>query len=143
MVPDAGFYEFGILTSAMHMAWVQVTAGRLKSDYRYSAKLTYNNYPWPENPTSKQKGAIEKLAQIVLNTRQKYPNSSLAYLYNPLTMPSDLVKAHQKLDTAVDKLYRSTPFANDRDRMEHLFELYEKYTADLFTKEKIKKSSKK
>ncbi len=128
IAPNTTLYHFGVLTSAMHMTWVKQVCGRLGSGYRYSKDIVYNNYPWPESPRDNQKKTIEKLAQIVLDTRQKYPNSSLADLYDPLTMPWDLVKAHQKLDTAVDKLYRPTPFTNDRDRIEHLFELYQKLT---------------
>jgi hypothetical protein len=139
MIPDAGLYEFGILTSLMHMAWVRSVCGRLKSDYRYSNSIVYNNFPWPENPNDKQKATIEKAAQKVLDVRAEFPNSSLADLYDPLTMPPKLVKAHQELDNAVDLAYRPQAFTSETKRMEFLFELYEKYTADLFTSEKIKK----
>jgi hypothetical protein len=123
------------------MAWVKYTCGRLKSDYRYSNSIVYNNYPWPENPTAKQKEAVEKAAQQVLDIRDKYQatGSSLADLYDPITMPPDLVKAHQQLDKAVDLCYRSAPFTSESKRMEFLFELYEKYTAGLFAVEKPKR----
>lgn len=135
-------YHFGVLNSIMHMAWVKTTCGRLKSDFRYSKDIVYNNYPWPENPSEKQKEAIEKAAQKVLDARAAFPNSSLADLYDPLAMPPVLVKAHNELDKAVDLAYRSQPFTSDANRMEFLFELYEKYTAGLFVKEKKSKSKK-
>ncbi len=102
----------------------------------------YNNYPWPENPTEKHTKAIEIAAQKVLDTRAEFPNSSLADLYDPLTMPTSLNKAHNELDKAVDLAYRPQAFTSDANRMEFLFELYEKYTADLFTKEKVRKQTK-
>jgi hypothetical protein len=126
------------LTSLIHMSWVKYGAGRIKSDYRYSASIVYNNFPFPENPSEKQKEAIEKSAQKVLDTRSKYPESSLADLYNPLTMPPDLVKAHNELDKAVDASYSKQTFTSDAKRMEFLFELYEKYTGGLFGEEKKK-----
>lgn len=134
-------YHFGILTSLMHMAWVKSICGRLESRFRYSKDIVYNNYPWPENPTEKQVKLIEAAAQKVLDTRLLFPDSSLADLYNPLTMPPALTKAHQELDKAVDLAYRPQPFISEAKRMEFLFELYEKYTADLFTKTKVKKLS--
>ena len=121
------------------MVWVKSVCGRLESRYRYSNEIVYSNYPWPENPTEKQIKNIEEKAQQVLDARLQYPKSSLADLYDPLTMPPVLVKAHNDLDKAVDQAYRSQPFTGDANRMEFLFELYEKYTADLFSKEKIKK----
>ena len=108
-------------------------------DFRYSKEIVYNNYPWPELPEVKNVQRIEKASQHVLDVRSKFPNSSLADLYNPLTMPPDLVKAHNELDKAVDSAYRSQPFVNDANRMVFLFDLYEKYTADLFTEVKSKK----
>ena len=131
MVPEAEICEFGILTSAMHMAWVRITCGRLKSDYRYSAKLTYNTFPWPQTPTDKQKQAIENAAQAVLDARAKFPNASLADLYDPLTMPVDLSKAHQKLDAVVDMAYAHRKFTGDSDRVAFLFELYREITSPL------------
>ena len=139
IIPLAKLYHLGILTSKMHMAWVKYVCGRLKSDYRYSKDIVYNNFPWPENTTKVQELNIEKATQKVLDTRALFPNSSLAELYDPLSMPVELVKAHDELDKAVDLAYRSQPFVSEANRMEFLFELYEKYTADLFTKEKAKK----
>lgn len=135
-IPNAKLYHFGVLMSTMHMAWVKNICGRIKSDFRYSNELVYNNYPWPKNITDKQTKAIEEKAQKVLEVRAKFPNSSLADLYGASTMPPTLVKAHNELDKAVDLAYRSQPFTSEAKRMEFLFELYEKYTADLFTKEK-------
>jgi hypothetical protein len=111
----------------------------LKSDIRYSNTLGYNNYPFPQNLTEKQNITIETAAQKVLDTRTEFPNSSLADLYDSLTMPPALIKAHNELDKAVDLAYRSQSFTTEAKRMEFLFELHEKYTADLFTKEKVKK----
>jgi len=141
-LPNATLFHFGVLTSAMHMAWVSHTCGRLESRFRYSNVLVYNNFIWPENISEKQIRAIEKASQKILDVRAEFPNSSLAHLYNPLTMPPTLVKAHQDLDKAVDLAYRSKPFTIEAKRIEFLFELYEKHTADLFTKEKPKKTKK-
>lgn len=138
-IPDASLYLFGILESKMHMAWMSYVCGRMKSDFIYSNKIVYNNYPWPENVNEKQIKAVEKAVESVLSARKEFPTYSLADLYDPLTMPPVLVKAHQELDKAVDLCYRPQPFINAAKRIEFLFELYEKYTADLFTKEKVKK----
>ena len=141
-IPNTTLYHFGVLTSLMHNSWMRVTCGRLKSDYQYSNSIVYNNYPWPDNPNDKQIKAIETAAQKVLDARLQFPNSSLADLYDPLTMPPALVKAHNELDKAVDLAYRPQPFTSEANRMVFLFELYEKYTKDLFSKEKVKKSKK-
>lgn len=141
-IPNGTIYHFGVLMSAMHMSWVKTTCGRLESRYRYSKDIVYNNYPWPENPTEKQVQLIEEKAQHVLDVRASFPNSSLADLYHPLTMPPALVKAHNELDKAVDIAYSKQNFSTEAKRMEFLFELYEKYTADLFVKEKHKKNKK-
>ena len=135
-VPNATRYEFGVLLSLMHMTWVKYTCGRIKSDYRYSNTLNFNNYPWPENITDKQKETVENAAQQVLDARLEFPNSSLADLYDPITMPPVLVKAHQSLDKAVDLCYRPNVFINESKRIEFLFDLYDRYTAGLFVKEK-------
>ncbi|MFA6972119.1 MAG: DNA methyltransferase [Gallionella sp.] len=124
-IDAATLYHFGILTSFMHMAWVRYTCGRMKSDYRYSAGIVYNNFPWPDEPTDKQRAAIEAAAQAVLDARAQFPKSSLADLYDPLTMPPALVKAHQVLDRVVDASYRKAAFANDAQRVEFLFERYQ------------------
>ncbi len=142
ILPNGNLYHFGVLMSIMHMAWVKSVCGRLESRYRYSKDIVYNNYPWPENPTDKQTKAIEVAAQKVLDTRAEFPNSSLADLYDPFTMPSTLVKAHKELDKSVDLAYRAQPFTSEANRMVFLFELYEKYTSDLFTKERHKRVKK-
>jgi hypothetical protein len=118
---------------------MRYTCGRLKSDYSYSNTIVYNNFPWPESPSEKQIKAVEAAAQKVLDARAAFPESSLADLYDPLSMPPVLIKAHLELDRAVDLAYRPQSFISDAKRMEFLFELYEKYTADLFTKSKEKK----
>jgi hypothetical protein len=138
-IEGAKLYHFGVLMSSIHMAWVQSVAGRLESRFRYSNEIVYNNFPWPENPTDKQIKAIETSAQKVLEARLLFPTSSLADLYDPTSMPPALVKAHLDLDKAVDLAYRPQPFTTEANRMVFLFELYEKYTADLFTKAKPKK----
>ncbi len=139
IMPDANLYHFGVLMSTIHMAWVKSVCGRLESRFRYSKDIVYNNYPWPENPNEKQIKAIETASQKVLDARLQFPNSSLADLYDPLTMPPTLVKAHNELDKAVDLAYRPQAFTSEANRMVFLFELYEKYTADLFTKKISKK----
>ncbi|MGI5974239.1 MAG: class I SAM-dependent DNA methyltransferase [Paludibacter sp.] len=121
---NATLFHFGIITSSMHMSWMRTVCGRLKSDYNYSNNIVYNNFPWPENPTEKQIATIESAAQKVLDTRLQFPNSSLADLYDPLTMPPALVKAHNELDKAVDLAYRPQPFTSEANRMVYLFELY-------------------
>jgi hypothetical protein len=135
-IPNGNLFHFGVLMSTMHMSWVKTVCGRLESRFRYSKDIVYNNYPWPENPSAKQEKAIETAAQKVLDARLQFPNSSLADLYDPLTMPPILVKAHNELDKAVDLAYRPQAFTSEANRMVFLFELYEKYTADLFTKRK-------
>lgn len=141
-IPDATLYLFGILESKMHMTWMSYVCGRMKSDFIYSNKIVYNNFPWPENVTDKQIKAVETATQKVLDARKEFPSYSLADLYDPLTMPPKLFNAHQELDKAVDLCYRPQQFINSAKRIEFLFELYEKYTADLFTKEKPKKTKK-
>ena len=128
LVPGAGLFEFGVLQSTMHMAWLRATAGRMKSDYQYSAQIVYNNFPWPE-PSDAQHKAIESAARSVLDARAQFPGSTLADLYDPLTMPPVLVKAHQKLDAAVDAAYGRKNFRNDAERVAFLFELYQRLTS--------------
>ena len=118
------------------MCWVNNICGRIKSDYRYSGTIVYNNYPWPERQSKKKIIAIEIAAQKVLSVRLQFPNNTLADLYASLTMPLALIKAHNDLDKAVDLAYRPQAFTNEANRMEFLFDLYEKYTANIFTKEK-------
>ena len=136
IIPGAPLYYFGILTSAMHMAWMRTVAGRLKSDYSY-APTVYNSFPWPEMETAQRK-QIERLSQAILDARALFPDSSLDVLCGTDTMPPDLRRAHQALDGAVDRLYRSTGFASERERVEHLFILYEKTHAPLEAEMKAK-----
>ena len=104
IIPDATLYHFGILSSNVHMAWMRAVAGRLKSDYRYSKEIVYNNFPWPE-ATEKQQQKITRTAQAILDARAIYADSSLADLYAETTMPSELRKAHQQNDRAVMEAY--------------------------------------
>lgn len=123
IIANAGLYHFGILTSKIHIAWVRAICSRLKSDYRYSKNIVYNNFPWP-NPTDKQKEAIEKAAQGVLDARALFPDSSLADLYDPLTMPPELVKAHNNLDKAVVAAYGGNGFKSEAERVADLMQRY-------------------
>lgn len=127
----ANLFDFGIMTSIMHNAWMRAVCGRLESRYRYSVGIVYNNFPWPLNPSDKQKQTIEAAAQAVLDARATHPTCSLADLYDPLTMPANLLKAHQQLDKAVDAAYGKTKFANEAERVAFLFELYQQYTASI------------
>lgn len=170
-IPSGTLYLFGILTSEMHMTWMKYVCGRLESRFDYSSTIVYNNYPFPENVSDKQKQKVEDAARVVLAVREKYtspspslkggeqdlePNSppfkegqgevvksSLADLYDPLTMPPDLVKAHQTLDKAVDLCYRPQPFVSELNRIEYLFSLYEALSAPLLKVEKKKRVKKK
>jgi hypothetical protein len=156
LAPNTTLYHFGILSSTMHNAWVRFTCGRLKSDYRYSKDIVYNNFPWPEfaenhkqnQPVAKvspSQAAIETAAQTVLDVRAKFQSgdcpATLADLYDPLTMPPELLKAHQKLDAAVDKAYEASggkkSYKTDAERVAFLFELYQKLTS-LLPAEKAK-----
>ncbi|HLP28668.1 MAG TPA: DNA methyltransferase [Candidatus Didemnitutus sp.] len=135
ILPGTDLFNFAILTSSTHMAWVRYVCGRLKSDYRYSKDLVYNNYPWPD-VTEEQHKKLAELAQKVLDARANHPTSSLADLYHPTTMPPDLRKAHEALDKAVDACYRKETFKSERERVEHLFELYRKLTEGFGAEEK-------
>jgi hypothetical protein len=130
IIPGATSYHFGVLSSTMHMAWVRSVCGRLKSDYRYSSGIVYNNFPWPE-ASEKQQTAIEAAAQGVLDARAHFPSATLADLYDPLTMPPELVKAHQTLDRAVDAAYGKSTFKSEAERVAFLFERYQQLTAPL------------
>lgn len=136
---NVGLFHFGVLNSTMHMAWVRAVSGRLKSDYRYSARIVYNNFPWPEAPSDKHCKAIEDAAEGVLDARAKFPHSSLADLYDPSVMPVELVKAHHVLDRAVDTAYGRRKFHTDADRVAFLFERYENLISLLLT-DKLKKA---
>jgi restriction-modification enzyme MmeI-like protein len=134
VVPSPNLYHFGTLSSVMHMAWVRQICGRLKSDFQYSGSMVYNNFPWP-SPTPEQRKRVEEKAQAVLDAREPHlpPRGlgTLADLYDPLSMPPALSKAHAELDRAIEKCYRPEPFESDRQRVEFLFALYEKLTAPL------------
>ena len=140
-VPNATLYHFGVLTSSVHMAWMRTVCGRLKSDYRYSAAIVYNNFPWPENvgriggagvypPRPRTGGGtvdvIERTAQAILDARALYPDSSLADLYDPLTMPPELRKAHAANDAAVMEAYG---FEKTMSEAEIVAELFKRYAA--------------
>ena len=129
ILPNATLTDFALLTSAMHMAWMRAVTGRMKSDYMYSVGVVYNTFPMP--PEKPDLSKLEPLAQAVLDARDAHPDATLADLYDPDLMPPDLRKAHQALDRAVDKLYRRTGFSSERERVEHLFMLYEKMSAPL------------
>ena len=158
IIPDATLFEFGILSSTMHNSWMRQVCGRMKSDYQYSNSIVYNNFPWPmldgagpgsggeatgegvaeaiagargRLPPLNLKQHVETYAQAVLDARATFPDSSLADLYDPLSMPPVLVKAHRDLDAAVDKCYRKEPFRSELERVEFLFALYERYTETL------------
>lgn len=141
VIPNATLYHFGILTSKMHNDWMRYVCGRIKSDYRYSNEIVYNNFPFPLHVSDTQKETIEKLAQIILDARAQFPSASLADLYNPLTMPPKLLKAHEALDKAVDKLYKKEGFKTDTERVAHLFELNRSLTS-LVVEEKAQKRRK-
>jgi hypothetical protein len=157
VLPNATLYEFGILTSSVHMAFMRYVAGRLKSDYRYSIGVVYNNFPFPEKVDKKEKQEtkkefvfpkvdkkgiekIENLANEILETRQKFPDSSLADLYDKDSMPPELLKAHKNLDSAVDKLYNDSKiFKSDRERVQKIFAMHKELTKDLLSDEVDKK----
>jgi hypothetical protein len=127
-IPYATLYHFGILTSSVHNAWMRAVGGRLRTDYRYSKNIVYNNFPWAD-ATEEQKVKIETLAQTVLDARAQFPDSSLADLYDPLAMPKELLKAHQNLDRAVMKLYGFKKDMTESDIVAKLMEMYQKLTA--------------
>ena len=171
ILPKATPFHFGVLSSAMHMAWVRQVTGRLESRFQYSVKLVYNNYPWPEHVSEKQRAAVEAAAQKVLAVRAEYlapgapvsdpartkkrsqragseigaptNTATLADLYDPLATPPALQQAHEALDRAVDKCYRPEPFTSERQRVEFLFALYEKLTAPLVAAAKPKRVARK
>lgn len=128
LIPDASMYDFGILSSRVHNAWMRSVAGRLKSDYRYSKNIVYNNFPWPTNIDDNQINNITKTAQAILKIRSKFPNSTLADLYDPAFMPADLLKAHELNDRAVLKAYGLKANISETEIVQHLFNLYEKLT---------------
>ncbi|MBR3467958.1 MAG: methylase [Bacteroidales bacterium] len=123
-MPQANLFYFGVLTSKVHNAWMRVVCGRLKSDYSYSINIVYNNFPWP-NPIEAQKAKIEQTAQAILDARAKYPDSSLADLYDELTMPLELRRAHQENDKAVMAAYGFKSNMEESEIVAELFRLYE------------------
>ena len=127
IIPEATKYMFGILISNVHMAWMRVFAGRLKSDYSYSPAV-YNNFPWP-TPTPEQKAAIEKTAQAILDARELYPDSSLADLYDEVLMPKELREAHRANDRAVMRAYGFPIKMTEADCVAALMQMYEQLTA--------------
>ena len=124
-MPNASIYHFGILNSNVHMAWMRAVCGRLEMRYSYSNTIVYNNFPWP-TPTDEQKAKIEKTAQAILDARAKYPDSSLADLYDETLMPPDLRKAHQENDKAVMQAYGFSTKMTESECVAELFKLYEK-----------------
>lgn len=138
---SAGMYEFGVISSAQHMAWMRTVTGRMKSDYQYSAGIVYNNFVWPKDVTDAQREAVEDTAQAILDARAKYINSSLADLYDPLAMPVELVKAHEANDRAVDKAYGYKGASNDATRVAFLFKLYDE-AMSLLPKATLKRKAK-
>ncbi len=131
IIPNASLYYFGILTSSMHNIWLRYVGAYLGTGYQYSASIVYNNFPFPKEISDKQREKIEKLAQNILDIRKKYTESTLADLYDFVSMPADLIKAHNELDKAVDLVYRPQPFINERNRIEFLFDLYSQYVEPL------------
>ena len=127
MMPDSTLYHFGVLNSQAHMAWTRVVCGKLKSDYRYSNTVVYNNYPWPQ-PSDSQRNQIERTAQGILDARALYPGSSLADLYDELTMPPELRKAHRANDAAVLEAYGFPKDAAESEIVARLFSMYQQLT---------------
>ena len=128
LIPEITLYHFGVLESNVHMAWMRVVCGRLTSDYRYSNTIVYNNFPWP-TPTDEQKAKIEQTAQAILDARALYPDSSLADLYDELTMPVELRKAHQDNDRAVMQAYGfDVKTMTESQCVAELFKLYQELT---------------
>ncbi|NLN33443.1 MAG: class I SAM-dependent DNA methyltransferase [Flavobacteriaceae bacterium] len=143
VISNAQPWLFGVLHSKMHMVWVDAVGGKLKTDYRYSAKLCYNTFPFPEL-SAKQKETITQYVFAILDERAKYPEKTMAWLYNPETMPSGLKQAHHELDLAIERIYRLAPFNSDEERLEYLFKLYDEMTKreTLFAKQKKKRVKK-
>lgn len=133
VLPGASLYDLGVLTSEMHMAWLRSVGGRLKSDYRYSAGIVYNNFPWPIDASANDKAAIASAAEEVLAARDQFPDASLADLYDPLSMPHELLRAHRKLDKAVDKAYARSAgkqsWSTEAKRVAFLFGMHQSITS--------------
>jgi hypothetical protein len=138
MVIDGDLFDLGVLSSRMCLDWMRAVGGRLENRVRFSGQLVYNTFPWPQ-ASAENIEHIKELSEEILLVREDYPEKSLSQLYDPDEMPPQLHKAHENLDRAVEKLYREKPFRDTPERLEHLFALYEKLTAE----EKEKKSSRK
>ena len=123
LIPNATIYHFGVLESNVHMAWMRAVCGRLKSDYRYSKDIVYNNFPWP-SPTDEQASKIEQSAQAILDARALYPDSSLADLYDPTLMPKELLQAHRQNDRAVMAAYGFSTKMTESECVARLFKLF-------------------
>lgn len=128
IVPNAKLFHLGVMTSTMHNAWMRQVCGRLESRYRYSKEIVYNNFPWPVEVTDKQRERVEQTARAILDARAKFPDATLADLYDPLSMPKELLYAHRANDEAVDACYGTKRFKNELERLEFLFDLYRQYT---------------
>jgi len=128
-INNTTLYHFGVLSSKMHMVWIDCVSGRLESRIQYSSGIVYNNFPWPEN--KKQYENIAEKAKSIINAREKFPDSCLADLYDSIRMPPELLKAHVALDRAVDGAYRKSKFNNDSERLSYLFYLHKQITCDL------------
>ena len=128
IMPNGGLYHFGVLESNVHMAWMRAICGRLKSDYSYTVNHVYNNFPWP-SPTQEQKEKIEQTAQGILDARALYPDSSLADLYDPLSMPPELRKAHDRNNAAVMKAYGFTTSMSETECVAALMKMYQELTS--------------
>ena len=129
-IPDASLFHFGVINSNVHMAWMRTVCGRMKSDYSYSTTIVYNTFPWP-SPTDAQKQKIEETAQGILDARALYPDSSLADLYDPLTMPPELRKAHTKNDIAVMQAYGFSTKMSEADCVAALMKMYQELVKKL------------
>ena len=127
IIPNATLYHFGVLTSNVHMAWMRVVCGRLEMRYRYSKNIVYNNFPWCQ-PTEEQKARIEATAQAILDARAKYPDCSLADLYDEVTMPPELRRAHQENDRAVMAAYGFSTKMTESECVAELFKMYQELT---------------
>ena len=138
LLRNATLADFALLTSTMHMAWMRAVTGRMKSDYMYSVAVVYNTFPQP--PEGADLAKVGQLARKVLDARIAHPSATLADLYDPDSMPLDLRRAHRALDHAVDRLYRRGGFSSERERIEHLFMLYERMQAPLHTSTARKRS---
>jgi hypothetical protein len=139
-IEDDSLYSFGMVQSKTFMTWMAAVSGRLESRFRISAEITYNNFPWPDEPANKTQ--IETAAQAVIDARNNHPDASLADLYDPLAMPRDLVDAHQKLDREVLTAYGLKASATESEILANLFTRYSSLTANLFTEPKSKRSRK-